>query len=102
MSEEYKSFKEFYPFYLSHHKDLNSRRLHFAGTALGLLFLLSFLFTLNFWHLILAVIFGYGLAWIGHSMFEKNKPLSFEYPLYSLLGDLKMFAEVFTGKNKLW
>jgi len=33
-------FAEFYPFYLSQHSDRTCRRLHFAGTSLGLAALL--------------------------------------------------------------
>lgn len=100
--KEYKSFKEYYPFYLSQHQNKMSQRLHFLGTAFAILFLLAFIFSFNFWYVIWAIIFGYGFAWIGHSFYEKNKPATFKYPLYSLLGDLMMFKDVITGKIKLF
>jgi hypothetical protein len=34
-------FADFYPFYLSQHADRTCRRLHFAGTSLGLAALLT-------------------------------------------------------------
>jgi hypothetical protein len=34
----------------------------------------------------------YGLAWVGHFFFERNRPATFVYPVYSLLGDWKLFA----------
>jgi len=51
--------------------------------------------------LILLPIFGYGFAWLGHFLFEKNKPATFKYPLYSFLGDWIMFKEILFGKIKL-
>jgi hypothetical protein len=78
------------------------RRLHFVGTLLAILFLFFFILSLNFVYFIFAVIFGYGLAWIGHTIFEKNKPVTFKYPLYSLMGDLMMLKDVFNGKIKLF
>ncbi len=36
MEKEYKTFAEFYPFYLSEHSDSNCRRLHFVGSLLVL------------------------------------------------------------------
>ena len=33
----FKSFTEFYPFYLSEHADRTRRRLHFAGSTISLL-----------------------------------------------------------------
>jgi hypothetical protein len=41
---------------------------------------------------------GYGFAWFGHFVFEKNRPMTFIYPYYSLLGDFKMFWDILTGK----
>ena len=43
---------------------------------------------------------GYAFAWIGHFFFEKNKPATFTYPFYSLLGDFRMFRDMLTGKVK--
>lgn len=99
---KYQSFKAFYPYYLSQHQNRMCKRLHFIGTLLAILFLLAFIFSLNFVHLLLALVFGYGLAWIGHAFFEKNTPATFEYPLYSVLGDFMMFKDVLTGKVKLF
>jgi hypothetical protein len=43
---------------------------------------------------------GYGFAWIGHFFFEKNKPATFKYPLWSLLGDFTMAKDIIYGKVK--
>lgn len=99
--KQYKSFTDFYPFYLSEHSDPTCRRLHFAGTLLALLFLLFFLFTLNWKALLAMLVCGYGFAWAGHFFFEKNRPATFHYPLYSLLGDFVMAKDILTGKIKL-
>ena len=37
---------------------------------------------------------GYGFAWVSHTFIEKNKPATFQYPLYSFLGDLRMWSEM--------
>ncbi|CAN5358491.1 hypothetical protein BH10PSE3_BH10PSE3_16050 [soil metagenome] len=42
---------------------------------------------------------GYGFAWIGHFVFEKNRPATFKYSLYSLAGDFQLWFEVVTGKR---
>lgn len=99
--KQYKSFTDFYPFYLSEHSDPTCRRLHFAGTLLALLFLLFFVFTLNWKALLAMLVCGYGFAWAGHFFFEKNRPATFHYPLYSLLGDFVMAKDILAGKIKL-
>ena len=51
--------------------------------------------------LIYAPIFGYGFAWIGHYFFEKNRPATFTYPLFSFIGDWVMFKDIITGKESI-
>ena len=98
---EFKSFATFYPYYLSEHQNKTCRALHFTGTTLFFVFLMgSFLFH-NLSLLILCPIAGYGFAWVGHFFFERNKPATFQYPLYSLMGDFKMYFEILAGKEKI-
>src|SRR6185295_2257763 len=86
-ARKYQSFAEFYPFYLSEHSDRTCRRLHFAGSTLALLCLVTLIVTRNPWWLLAGLLCGYGFAWVGHFMFEKNQPASFKQPLYSFMGD---------------
>lgn len=97
-ARRYQSFAEFYPFYLGEHANRTTRRLHFVGTSLVLLCLLELVMTGDLSWLILALVFGYGLAWLAHMLVEKNRPATFKYPLYSLMGDGRMFWEILTGK----
>ncbi|MBN9225860.1 MULTISPECIES: DUF962 domain-containing protein [Legionella] len=98
--KKFANFNEFYPFYLNEHKTIMCRRLHVVGTSLACLCLLLFLFTWNWLWLVLMLVTGYGFAWIGHYVFEKNKPATFHYPLYSLMGDFVMLWQILSGKLK--
>ncbi len=40
-----------------------------------------------YWGLLLLPVIGYGRAWYGHFVFEKNKPATFGYPFYSFISD---------------
>ncbi len=97
----FKSFAEFYPFYLGEHSNLTCRRLHFIGTSLSLLFLLTLFLTGDWWYLLAGLICGYAFAWVGHFGFEKNKPASFKRPLYSFLGDWMMWRDILLGRIKM-
>ena len=100
MSKQYQTFKEFYPFYLREHSNATCRRLHFVGSILVLLLIGTAITVSNYWLLLLVPITGYGFAWFGHYFFEKNKPATFTYPLYSLMGDWVMFKDIIIGKIK--
>jgi hypothetical protein len=96
----YRSFAEFYPFYLTEHVNPTARRLHVVGTGLALAVLL-FAVVLRDWRLAVAVpVIGYGFAWIGHTLFEKNRPATFQYPLWSLMGDFRLFFETVSGRRR--
>lgn len=95
---EFKSFADFYPYYLREHSNLTCRRLHFLGTSGVIALLILFFFTGNLMTLLMLPVMGYGLAWIGHFLFEKNHPVTFKHPYYSILGDFKMFWEILIGK----
>lgn len=94
------SLKEFYPFYLSEHQHPVSRRLHFIGTGLIALWIILAIVTHEPWWLVLIPIGGYGFAWVGHFFFERNKPATFQYPLYSLASDFILFWHLLTGRER--
>lgn len=98
MAERYKRFKDFYPYYLSEHEDLTCRRLHFIGTTFVIVTFFYAIFTQRWMALWLMPLFGYGFAWIGHFFFEKNKPATFQYPLYSLASDFVMYRDILIGR----
>ena len=91
-------FAEFYPFYLSQHASRGCRRLHFAGTTLGLAAAVYAAATLDLRWLLAGIAVGYALAWVGHFFFEKNRPATFSYPLLSFLGDWAMWKDMLTGR----
>ena len=92
------SFREFYPFYLSEHSNRTSRRLHFIGSCLALVFVATAIVQRNAWWLLAALVAGYAFAWIGHFFFEKNRPATFKHPFYSFAGDWVMFKDILSGK----
>ncbi len=97
----FNSFKEFYPFYLHQHENITSRRLHFIGLVLAVLWLIIVLLSpLSNLYLLGCLVLGYGAGFIGHFVFEKNKPATFKYPLYSFISDFVMAKDIISGKIK--
>ena len=101
MKDRFVSFSDFYPYYLAEHSKKGTKILHFLGTFLVICFFFFFLFTYDYLWLLLCPLFGYGFAWVGHYFIEKNRPATFEHPLYSLFGDFVMFWEILSGKIKI-
>lgn len=97
-SERFKSFAEFYPYYLEEHRNPTCRRLHYVGSLLVLVVLGYALFSGQWLWLLALPVIGYGFAWVGHFVFERNRPATFAYPLYSLMGDWVMFKDMLTGR----
>jgi hypothetical protein len=97
----YRTFREFYPFYLSEHANRISRRLHFAGTSIAVVLLIAAALLRAGWLAVAALVQGYALAWVGHFFFEHNKPATFKYPRFSLMGDWRLWWEILTGKIPL-
>ena len=95
---DFKTFSDFYPYYLREHSNMTCRKLHFVGTCGVIALMLLFFFTGNLMTLLLLPVVGYGFAWIGHFGFEKNRPATFKYPWYSLLGDFRLFWDILTGR----
>lgn len=94
----FNSFREFYPFYLGEHSNPTCRRLHFIGSSLVIVVVLVALLSGQLRWLWLAPVAGYGFAWVGHYVFEKNRPATFKHPLYSLLGDWVMYGQMWRGR----
>jgi len=97
----YRNFHEFYPFYLSEHLNPINRKLHFIGATTVLILTSYILLTGSWWLFPLNLLFGYGFSWIGHFFFERNKPATFQYPLYSLRGDFTMWFDIVRGKQSI-
>ena len=100
--EKYKTFKDFYPYYIEEHSKPKTKLLHFIGTSISLYFLAQLVITFDPIYLIYALLSGYGFAWVAHFFIEKNKPATFTYPFYSFIGDHKMFVEILMGKHKIF
>ncbi len=97
--QRFTSFKEFYPYYLSEHRKTGTRITHFIGTSAFLILLIYAVVQAWWWAILLGVVTAYGMAWIGHFFIEKNKPATFQYPLWSLLGDFKLYFQIIGGKQ---
>jgi hypothetical protein len=98
METRYTTFKEFYPFYLQEHANSTCRRLHFIGSSIVLLLVAAAMVSGELALLWLLPVVGYGFAWAGHFFFEHNRPATFRYPLFSLMGDWVMFRDMLTGR----
>jgi hypothetical protein len=92
------SFEEFWPYYVSQHRNRICRRLHFTGTTIAMgLVAVSPLFPPA---LLAAPVVGYGMSWIGHFVFERNKPASWhsaKHFAWSFRGDMRMWRMMLAG-----
>ena len=92
------SFEEFWPEYVKAHQKKGTRILHFVGTTAAMGCLAGAAVFKSRWLLLAAPVVGYGPSWIGHFFVEKNRPATFEYPLYSFAGDWLMYRDMLMGR----
>jgi len=95
---KFRSYEEFFDFYLQQHSDPRNRRLHAIGTSFGLAVVAGAMVTRRYRYALLWLPIGYGFAWAGHFLLEKNRPATFGHPVWSFISDFRMPGLMLTGK----
>lgn len=91
-------YDQFWPIYLREHARPATRYAHYAGTTAGLACLGLALATRRARYLPLGLVAAYGAAWAAHGLIEKNKPATFQHPLWSLASDFRMLWLAVQGR----
>jgi hypothetical protein len=91
-------YAAFWPCYLAAHGDPRTRGLHYLGTTLALAALGAAAARKDWRWLLTAPVLGYAPAWLGHAAFERNRPQTFEHPLWSLYSDFRMLGLFAAGR----
>src|SRR6185312_6444241 len=94
-------FALFYEHYLGEHRHPICRLLHFIGSWLVILVVLTAILTRRPLVLVAAPVIGYGFAWVGHFFFERNTPATFRQPWFSLAGDWVLWWQITTRRRSL-
>ncbi|MAZ01717.1 MAG: hypothetical protein CMN56_01105 [Sneathiella sp.] len=98
MADKITTYEEFWPYYLREHSEPAGRQLHYLGTSLALASLMAAIIFQQPWLILLALVSGYGPAWIAHFFIEKNRPATFTYPFWSLYSDFRMYFYWLSGR----
>lgn len=90
--------EDFGAFYPHDHSRPATRALHVTGTTLAVACLVLAAIMLQPWFLLAALVVGYLFAWVGHLVFERNRPATFRYPLRSFAADWRLWALTLSGR----
>ena len=94
-------FHEYYKQYLTLHQNIWNRRLHAIGQLLTILFVSLVVYNSLWLALLLSPFIVYPFAWVGHFVFEKNKPAAFSNPLWAKACDWVMLKDMIIGRIKI-
>jgi hypothetical protein len=98
MTETPRNFKAFWPHYLRAHRAPQCRRLHYIGSTGALVGIVAAAATFNPLWFVLGMVFAYAMAWVGHFAVEHNRPATFGNPVWSLIGDIRMYLLWISGR----
>jgi hypothetical protein len=91
------NFGAFWPHYLMAHRSALCRTLHHigmsgavAGSAVAIVRVQPLWFATG-------VIFAYAVSWVGHFWGGHNRPATFGHPLWSVVGDVRMYLLWLSG-----
>lgn len=98
MTEEPRSFEEFWPHYVGEHRKPLCRLIHYVGGVAALGMIGYSLATGRLMLLLLVPVLGYGFAWTAHFWIEHNRPATWGYVLWSARGEFKMLWLGITGQ----
>ncbi|HEX6881481.1 MAG TPA: DUF962 domain-containing protein [Terriglobales bacterium] len=97
---QFRSYEEFFAFYVRQHSSFSNRVMHALGTTLGIAVAVAAFVLGHPWYALLWIPVAYGFAWTGHFLLEKNTPATFGHPLWSFISDFRMLFLMITGRLK--
>jgi len=87
----FRTFAEFWPYYLREHSRPATRGLHYLGSSLVVACFVAVVLSGHAVFFLAMPLVGYFFAWVGHFLIERNRPATFKHPLWSLAADWRMW-----------
>ena len=98
MSMEFRTFDEFFLFYLRQHSRPGNRLLHILGTTIAVVMTITTMVLHHPWLALLWIPVGYAFAWVGHLLVEGNRPATWGHPGWSFVSDFRMMGLMISGR----
>ncbi|OKI49518.1 DUF962 domain-containing protein [Streptomyces sp. MJM1172] len=95
----FRSYEEFWPYYVAMHSRSATRWVHLTGSLTGLAVTAYGLARGRKLCLAALPLIGYGTAWPAHFLIEGNNPATFGHPVWSLRGDARMIRMMLAGRD---
>ena len=97
---EFRTFRDFYPYYVGQHSKAATRWIHLVGTLTGAGTAAALVASGRRAGVAAFPAVAYGAAWTSHFLVERNRPATFGHPLWSLRGDVTMIVTMLRGRDR--
>lgn len=102
MSATFRTYDDFFLFYLRQHSRRANRLLHLLGTTMALTMTVASILIHHPWLALLWIPLGYVCAWAGHLLLEGNRPATWGHPWWSFISDFRMIGLMVSGGLDVW
>jgi hypothetical protein len=97
----YERFSSFYPEYLRQHDHPVNRRLHVAGNVAGVVAVAGGVVARSWWPIAVAPVLVNAFHWLGHTVFQKNRPGDAGPRFYAAIASWRMAWDFFVRPESI-
>lgn len=95
------NFNEYHLYYLAKHSEMWCRRMHVAGSLIGIIGVVWGMIKMCPMTIATSAITGLAVCWAGDVLVQRITPTTFKHPYWSMKSNFKMVKAMLTGDQPM-